>query len=397
VKNRARARVSHAALTTSLAAFGSTLGAAAACVELPSIDAGAMIGAAGFDSWGGESSDDGTPTGGSGLGGALTGGTGGAGSGGSGGSAGSDTAGSGGTPGSGGSATGGSAGKGGSGGSATGGGAGKATGGSGGAPGGRGGTGGAGGSGGSAGKASGGSAGYSTNRDEFFGASRCGTGLDLCDDFEASTLDTTRWRVQGPAPTLDSTRAARGMRSVHFHTTDNGLSLLHTTAIFPATNNTYWGRVFVYFDTMPTAPEWAHWSIAAAVGSGTDAEIRVGGQYDNTENRFGVGTDHGPTGDWTILDEDSGDPVPVDTWICVEWLHKGDTNETKFFWDGVELPSLRTSATDHGGPSTEQYELPEFESVYVGWWLYQAGTTPGEFDVWIDEVALDGARIGCSR
>ncbi|HEX6277512.1 MAG TPA: hypothetical protein VFZ53_30925, partial [Polyangiaceae bacterium] len=335
--------------------------------------------------------------GGSGLGGSLTGG---ANSGGGTATGGSTTGGS--SVGGGSGSSNGGAGGGGGGNTATGGGAGKATGGTGGALGGRGGTSGAGGkatggSGGSAGKASGGSAGYSTNRDEFFGASRCGTGLDLCDDFEAATVNTTRWRVQGPAPTIDSTRAARGMRSVHFQTTDNGLSLLHTTAIFPATNNTYWGRVFVYFDTMPTAPEWAHWSIAAAVGGGNDAEIRVGGQYDNTENRFGVGTDHGPTGDWTILDEDSGDAVPVDTWICVEWLHKGDTDETRFYWDGVELPSLRTSATEHGGPSTQQYLLPEFESVYVGWWLYQPETMPEEFDVWIDEVAFDGERIGCSR
>jgi len=201
--------------------------------------------------------------------------------------------------------------------------------------------------------------------------------------------------VQGLAPTIDATRAARGTRSVHFHTADNQLSLIHTTSIFPAANNTYWGRMFVYFDSMPTAPMWAHWSISAAVGSGNEAEIRVGGQWDGTKNRFGVGTDHGPTGDWTNLDEDPGDPVPVDSWICVEWLNKGDTNETRFFWDGVEHPSLHTTATDHGG-GTSQYELPEFESVYVGWWLYQPGTTPGEFDVWIDEVAFDAERIGCS-
>jgi hypothetical protein len=263
--------------------------------------------------------------------------------------------------------------------------------------GGRGGAAGVGGKAGGGGKASAGSAGYSTNREEFFGESRCSTAFDLCEDFERTSLDTSRWRVQGPTPTIDSTRAARGMRSVHFQTTDNGLSLLHTTSIFPVTDNTYWGRLFVYFDTMPTAPMWAHWSIAAAVGSGNDAEIRVGGQYDGTKNRFGVGTDHGPTGDWTMLDEDPGDPVPVDTWICIEWLHKGDTNETRFFWDGVEHSSLRTTATTHGGSDGEEYELPEFESVYVGWWLYQEGTTPPEFDVWIDEVALDSERIGCSR
>jgi hypothetical protein len=376
-------RMSSTVLGAGLSVFAVSLGAAAACYEIPPNNP-EFYGAAGF---GGEgSSDDDSPTGGVATGGSMTGGV--AGSAGSGG-AGTGGGAAGSTP------TGGA----GSGGGNTGGTSGAPAGGKSGSggSGGGGGKGGVGGKAGAGGAGTGGAGGFSTDRDEFFGASRCSSAFTLCEDFEQTSLNTTRWRVQGPAPVIDSTRAARGMRSAHFHTEDNGLSLIHTTSIFPATNNTYWGRMFVYFDTMPTAPMWAHWSIAAAVGSGNDAEIRVGGQWDGMENRFGVGTDHGPTGDWTTLDEDPGNPVPVDTWICVEWLHKGDTDETRFYWDGVEHPSLHTTATEHGGTQSEDYLMPEFESVFVGWWLYQAGTTPPEFDVWIDEVALDGERIGCSR
>jgi hypothetical protein len=387
-------------LSGGFSALAVMLGSAVGCYELPS-DVIIMEESWGGEAWGGEgSSDDDGMTGGSANGGTAGGGDAGSSGSATGGAAGS-AAGSGATggAGTGGESTAGSGGKGGA--------AGASSGGS--SAGGRGGTGGSGGRAGSGGKAggggtsgassagSGGSAGFSTNRDEFFGASRCSSAFELCDDFEATTLNTTRWRVQGPAPTIDSTRAARGMRSVHFRTTDNGLSLIHATSIFPATNNTYWGRLFVWFDSMPTAPMWAHWTIVGAIGSGTEAEVRLGGQYDGDSNRFGVGTDHGPTGDWTTLDDDPGDPVPVDSWVCIEWLHKGDTDETRFFWDGVEHPSLHTSPTEHGGPQSEDYVLPEFEDVFVGWWLYQAGTTPPAFDVWIDEVALDGERIGCSR
>jgi hypothetical protein len=241
---------------------------------------------------------------------------------------------------------------------------------------------------------------YSTDRDEFFGDSRCTAELDLCEDFEQESLDTGIWSVRGPAPTIDESRAARGSRSAHFHTVDNGLSYIEQSLSFPAPGNRYFARIFVYFDSMPSAPEWAHWSIAGAIGSGTEAEIRVGGQYDNSINRFGVGSDYGPTGDWTNLDEDPGgspSEVPVDEWLCVEWLHDGGANETRFWWDGVEHPSLFTSAVEHGGDDNEPYVLPEFESVWVGWLLYQSNTTPGEFDVWIDEVAFDDERIGCSR
>jgi hypothetical protein len=41
--------------------------------------------------------------------------------------------------------------------------------------------------------------------------------------------------------------------------------------------------------------------------------------------------------------------------------------------------------------------MPDFDSMFVGWWLYQTGTVPDHFDVWIDEVAIDDERIGCTK
>src|SRR5690606_20243872 len=111
-----------------------------------------------------------------------------------------------------------------------------------------------------------------------------------------------------------------------------------------------------------------------------------------------VGSDGGPTGDWTNHDTDpDGAPQepPENEWTCLEWEHKGSTNETRFFVDGVEHPSLYTSATDHGGNQAEDYILPTMTSFWFGWWQYQADPEP--FDVWIDEVALDDERIGCTK
>jgi hypothetical protein len=271
-----------------------------------------------------------------------------------------------------------------------------------------GGSSGSGGSGGSSGKGgsagSGGSAGaggrtYSTDPATFLGESRCTPDLDFCEDFEGSALSTDRWRVQtsGDQPALETVRAARGMGSIHFHTEDNGLALIHTTEPFPAANNRYYGRLFVWFDAMPTAPEWAHWTIAASGSDSDETEVRVGGQYDNTINRFGVGTDRGPTGDWTILDEDPGDPVPVRSWVCVEWLHDGQNDVTDLWWDGVLRPSLHTTATENGSSTTAEYLIPELDTMFVGFWLYQPETVPAAFDVWIDELAIDSERIGCNN
>jgi hypothetical protein len=334
-----------------------------------------------------------------GTAGDSAGGTAGGGTGGSGGSSGNGT---------GGSSTGGSAGA--TGGTAQGGTSGNGDGGAddggadSGGTGGVSGSGGSSGKGGSAGKAGSGGAGtggmagrtYSTDPETFFGESRCTSDLDFCEDFENASLNTDRWSPQGLAPTVETVRAARGMRAAHFHTEGNGLSLLHTTEPFPATNNRYYGRLFVWLDSVPTAPDWALWAFAASRTEADESEIRVGGQYDTSINRFGISTNYGPTGDWSRLDEDPGDPVPVRTWVCVEWLHDGQNDVTDLWWNGVPRPSLHTTATEHGGMSGE-YRLPDIDSMFIGFWVFHAMPEPDHYDAWIDEVAIDSERIGCNN
>jgi hypothetical protein len=144
---------------------------------------------------------------------------------------------------------------------------------------------------------------------------------------------------------------------------------------------------------------YAHWTFAAASGTGVKGEIRLSGQLQNGKNLFGVGTDSSGdpngTGDWTNSDKDPNKApraVPLDEWLCIEWMHKGDTSETRFYWDATEHPSLYTSATSHGGNSNA-YILPEFDKVWVGCQEYQASSEA--FDMWFDEIAIDDQRIGC--
>lgn len=240
----------------------------------------------------------------------------------------------------------------------------------------------------------------------FFGASRCADAdFWLCEDFESGSLDKTRWQAMASLPKIDSVHAARGSKALHVSTGATAPSGITTTEIFPTPDENYWGRLFVYFEQLPSSPVWAHWTIVGAnptPDSAIKGEIRVGGQLDTKQNRFGVGTDHGPTGDWTNLDADpkAAKSVPVGSWICVEWQHDGGHDQTRFFWDGEEHPSLGTTPdTPHGANSSVKYLLPTLGSVWFGFWNYDQGKTtkPDHYDVWLDEIALAGERIGCER
>jgi len=292
---------------------------------------------------------------------------------------------------------------------------GKSTGGSGGATA-SGGTSASGGIGGNPGAAVGGTAGrdFSANRALFFGASRCAAAnVQFCEDFESGVLDSGTWQTSGTTPTIDGVQAARGVKALHIVQKANGNSRISETKTFPAMNGRYWGRAFVYFNAMPhhsagaDSLDYSHWTIIAATGGVVNGEVRIGGQlqkrYQNTTplNFFGVGTDNRNqaegTGDWTNADDDPNGaalPVAEKQWSCIEWLGDSTTDETKFFLDGVEHPSLGTTpTTPHQGNADKPFLLPEFAAIWFGFAEYQETTQ--EFELWFDEIAIDHERIGC--
>jgi hypothetical protein len=247
---------------------------------------------------------------------------------------------------------------------------------------------------------------YSTDRTKFFGASRCADAhVLLCEDFEDGI--GSAWTITGTTPVVDSGQYARGAKALHIMQPGNGASYLKEKVTLPDATNSYYGRAFFYFVRLPTTADmpYAHWTILASTGttpSNTQAETRLSGQLQSGHNHFGVGTDDQSatgTGDWTTSDNDPvGAPldVPLNSWVCLEWWHSGATNETKFWWDATEHPSLHTTETMHGG-NTMPWILPQYASVWLGWQEYQVPTAmpPPTFDLWVDEIAIDSDRIGC--
>jgi hypothetical protein len=218
------------------------------------------------------------------------------------------------------------------------------------------------------------------------GASRCATaGVLLCEDFE-NGLDSAVWTTLAkPADgtaAIDEMHAFRGTKALHIKTTTvvRAQAAISETKTFPIANNVLYARMFLWFDTFTTG---VHFTLAEVPQTAAGlAWARFGGQ----NGAFGVGTDHGASGDW--LQHDTA-PVPTKKWTCIEFAFKGDTNEFHVWQDDMERPALTIGATKHAG-----FVIPPMTSLWFGWQTY-SNEAPGEF--WIDEIAIDSKPIGCAK
>jgi hypothetical protein len=215
------------------------------------------------------------------------------------------------------------------------------------------------------------------------GPSRCATaGTLLCEDFE-NGLDATTWSqlvTTDGTVTVDDVHAFRGTKALHVKVVNTGhKAAISETKTFPIASNVLYARMYVWFDVFTTQ---VHFTMAEAPQTGAGAWARFGGQG----GKFGVGTDHGASGDW--LQQDTV-PVPVKQWTCIEFELAGDTNMFHVWQDDVARPALDTGANKHAG-----FVIPPMTSLWFGWQTY-SNQAPGE--LWIDEIAVDSKRIGCAR
>ncbi|WP_105973592.1 hypothetical protein [Streptomyces geranii] len=203
------------------------------------------------------------------------------------------------------------------------------------------------------------------------------------------TTDTSAGSTLTVAPS--STGKGRELR---IRTEGNGRAFV----VFPnlsAPGNSYWARLRLRVDDFPTAPDWAHWTIAEASGADSPTLVRpLGGQYAPTDhgNFWGVGSDLGPTGDWTSWKTSA--PAVAGSWSCVEFhLDAADSRVTVYF-DGVEQSDLTVDATRHGGAQDSDFTFPTFDELKLGWQLYQGNPTPSSYDVRMDDVVVGSRRVG---
>ena len=219
----------------------------------------------------------------------------------------------------------------------------------------------------------------------------------FCEDFESVPAGTVS-KTNGYTPmtsmgtlTIDGTHA-RGKQALHVHTEQNGHAYIQVSPFAPP-QNSFFGRMHVWVTAFPSAPNYAHFTLVEASGSPAGLIRPIGGQFISGKgDLWGPGTDGGPTGDWTNWKESA--PAEAGKWLCIEWEMTNANSAINIWIDGAAKTDLSVNSSMHGGGGGA-FEFPTFNNIWFGWWLYQNGTTPSQYDLWIDDISLGTKRQGC--
>jgi hypothetical protein len=221
----------------------------------------------------------------------------------------------------------------------------------------------------------------------------------MCEGFEGT--NSMKFSLGGNATgVVDSTKPYRGKMSAHMTTPTgaNAMAFLTEMATFDqagtaAKNNEMWGRVFVWINITGAAPisHTVFMTLDDPTDTATDGQFHLAGgsrgllsaQIQQPNDKYKpamiqtAGT--GPAGSITY-------PFKPVQWQCWEW-HTTAANTLEFYVDNQPYTLMTLTAAD-------KWTFPNFRDFQVGFKQY-SNTPAAEF--WVDEVAIDTARIGCGN
>jgi Cip1-like, core domain len=170
---------------------------------------------------------------------------------------------------------------------------------------------------------------------------------------------------------IDTTQAHSGKNSVHAtFTAAAGYAYISETKTFPATD--FWGRAFMRF----MAPPGGHQVFA---GSDTAMDEATGDQMRYMNDMGGMLTMNIRSTDAVAK---STKALPMGTWNCYEWHQT--TTMADLYMDGAMIGTAM-------GAGFKGLATP-YVAMVLGGERFGGGVAG---DVWIDDVAVDTAQIGC--
>ena len=216
------------------------------------------------------------------------------------------------------------------------------------------------------------------------GAGCQGTTFALCEDFESGTLDTKLWKLTQArgTVTLDASRAARGStHSVHVHLepgSDTMVGLMESST-FPALQSGLFARAFIFIPNTMTSSLFVgdrHSRLIYAQGANPEGEYALGIWNGGLiQNHYSQSDDS----------QDTKMLPPFDQWFCLEYELDSAGGNVKAYLNDMENTALR-----HNG-----WPASNIDTLMFG--VDRYGSFPVAEDIWFDDLAVDSARIGCTR
>lgn len=240
----------------------------------------------------------------------------------------------------------------------------------------------------------------------------CPAGALFCDDFESYALGgdlSPNWTTQivSGQVQIETSRPYRGSKSVRMtstlspagepaRTTGGPLraaALIKQGApLFPVPNNAFFGRAMMWLTKMP--PGGVHFSNVEALGrlpDGTLAKYGQGGMYEKLMAGYTVRPSNELDQPTVDCSKSATSGFPEGRWVCVEWQFDGANDEMHYWFDGTLQTGV--DVVRQAGGCAVSWKAPKFEKLYLGWRHAQPSSIDTE--MWIDDVVLHTARVGC--
>jgi hypothetical protein len=207
-----------------------------------------------------------------------------------------------------------------------------------------------------------------------------GSPFALCDDFESGAIDQGLWTLSTGkgSVTVDTARGARGSQSsVHVHVNIGGDAEvgIRESKTFPTLAKAFFSRAFIFIPALNSQNLFTG-----------DLHTRL--MYGNASNgEYALGIwNGGIIQNHYNPNDDSKDTKllpPFDTWFCLEWELASDGG-VKAYLDDQEITAL-------------QAKWPPAMVQTLTFGATRFGNFKVAEDIWFDDVAVDSARIGCTR
>ena len=226
----------------------------------------------------------------------------------------------------------------------------------------------------------------------------------FCEGFESyadgAHPKDARWtETQGTEQVVvASTKPARGERSLHikFENNPRQTHWMRTSEPFPKLSRQHYGRIFVWIEQLPDAKiEYRHWvTVEMHPNSGPVLRVLGGETPPNIgANANDVTKQNSAMFDLITPGEDRRreDNVNIGAkkWFCFEWSLDVDADSYRMWLDGAPMPG---ASWDHSNPD---YTFQPISYLWLGWTDWHNDSA--NWEVHLDEVALDSNRIGSNR